>query len=193
MKRTEIINLLIKKNNYTSYLEIGIRDGECFNSIECKDKIGIDPALDSKCEGELLHITSDDFFAFNKKKFGCIFIDGLHMAEQVKRDLLNAISALQDGGTIVIHDCNPTTDIMQQVPLTTQGEWTGDVWKAWVAFRKNGFKQYVVDTDYGVGVLTEERVSPFICIEELSFENLTKNRKEWLNLISIEEFLAMNK
>lgn len=192
MDRIEIINHLIKRNNYTSYLEIGIFQGECFNAIKCKDKTGVDPDFTSKCDGELHHLTSDEFFGLNKKKYGLIFIDGLHMAEQVKRDLLNALSALELGGTIVVHDCNPLTDLMQQVPFTTQFEWTGDVWKAWIAFRKNGFKQYVVDTDFGVGILTEGKVPPFICTEELTYENLDKNRVEWLNLVSVDWFLEHN-
>jgi hypothetical protein len=43
MKRFDIINALIKKNNYKTYLEIGVRDKECFNQIIIDDKKGCDP------------------------------------------------------------------------------------------------------------------------------------------------------
>ena len=38
-----------------------------------------------------MKITSDDFFKQNKKKYDCIFIDGLHTYKQVKNDILNSI------------------------------------------------------------------------------------------------------
>ena len=43
MYRYNIINALIRKNNYKKYLEIGVRDNHCFNKIQIKDKSGCDP------------------------------------------------------------------------------------------------------------------------------------------------------
>ena len=43
-------------------------------------------------------MTSDDFFLSNKDKFDVIFIDGLHIYEQVRKDVVNSINAINDGG-----------------------------------------------------------------------------------------------
>ena len=37
--------------------------------------------------GGNMKITSDDFFKQNKNKYDCVFIDGLHIYDQVKRDI----------------------------------------------------------------------------------------------------------
>ena len=71
--RLDLINHIIKKNNYKQYLEIGCHNDEVFNKIEI-DKIGIDPISGGNFRG-----TSDEFFEKNQKKFDCIFIDGLHV------------------------------------------------------------------------------------------------------------------
>lgn len=193
MYRYEIINHLIKKNDYTSYLEIGIMNGDCFNKVECISKVAVDPDVRSRCNSNLIHVTSDEFFKNNDRSFDIIFIDGLHMEEQVSKDLYNSFNFLSDNGTIVIHDCNPYNEKMQKVDdnydTWTSDMWTGDVWKAWVKFRKNGFKQFVINTDFGVGILTKERTKAYNYAGELSYSALESNRKEWLNLISIEDFL----
>ena len=38
--------------------------------------------------------------------FDIIFVDGLHEKQQVKKDILNSIKFLKDGGTIICHDVN---------------------------------------------------------------------------------------
>ena len=69
---------------------------------------------------------------------------------QVIKDIENALKALTEKGTIVVHDCNPTSEAMQAVPRI-QGEWTGDVWKAWQYIRAkyDNLSMCVLDTDYG--------------------------------------------
>ena len=52
-------------------------------------------------------ITSDAFFAQNKERFDCIFIDGLHTLEQSLKDFYNAWEVLNKGGAVVFHDTNP--------------------------------------------------------------------------------------
>jgi len=49
---------------------------------------------------------SDSFFRKNKKTYDCIHIDGDHHYEQVKKDFFNALVALKDDGTIIMHDAN---------------------------------------------------------------------------------------
>lgn len=184
LNHIEIINLLIEKHKFNSYLEIGIENGICFNSIKIKDKIGIDP--NPECSknirsGKFLAITSDNFFAQNIKTFDIIFIDGLHYAEQVLKDVDNALKCLNDEGVIVVHDCNPTDEQMQIVPRQ-QGIWTGDVWKAWVKLRQlPSLEMFVLDTDYGCGIIRHGHQVPLNNVN-LTWSEFVKNRAEWLNL-----------
>ena len=101
ISRLDLIKRTIIKNNYQSYLEVGCDDDNIFNSINIK-KIGVDPFCGGNFRG-----TSDEFFSQNKNKFDCIFIDGLHIYKQVKKDILNSIDCLNENGIIILHDCLP--------------------------------------------------------------------------------------
>ena len=92
-------------------------------------KIGVDPVSGGNYRGK-----SDDFFSNNKKKFDLIFIDGLHEYQQVRKDILNSIKCLKEGGFILVHDCLPRSISAQAVPRF-RNIWTGDVWKAIDEFR----------------------------------------------------------
>lgn len=184
MTRNRIIQHLINKNGYKSYLEIGVEYGQTFNKILCLKKVGIEPNV-----AGWLEMASDEFFAQNKDIFDIIFIDGLHEKEQAERDIENSIKILSPGGAIVVHDCNPASEAMQKVPRE-QLEWTGDVWKAFVKFRNDpDLEMYVVDTDYGCGVIKKGAQEP-LNVEEMTYEKLSQNKKKWLNLISVDEFLT---
>ena len=71
--RQFIVQDIIKRKNYKSYLEIGCFDDELFNFVNCEKKIGVDPVV-----GGNIRKTSDDYFKDCNEKFDCIFIDGLH-------------------------------------------------------------------------------------------------------------------
>ena len=131
--RIDIINYLIKKNNYKTYLEIGVQNGISFRAIELpiENKVGVDPDLNSRAT---IYMTSDEFFAQNDKKFDIVFVDGLHECDAVYRDIKNSLAILNEGGIIVCHDCNPLTREAQQVPRI-QKLWNGDCWKALVGVR----------------------------------------------------------
>ena len=79
-KRYELINKVITKKKYKSYLEIGCDENQNFDKINIQEKIGIDPK-----KGGNIKMTSDSFFRTNQKNFDCIFIDGLHTYEQSKK------------------------------------------------------------------------------------------------------------
>ena len=188
MKRSKIINMYIEKYDYKSYLEIGISNGKNFKSINCDSKIGVDPCAYFKSR-DILEKTSDEFFANNKLKFDIIFIDGLHHSGQVYRDIKNSLNVLNDGGAIICHDMNPTREEIQIVPRISR-TWTGDCWKAWVLLRseRKDLEMFVVDTDYGCGIIRTGEQELIELNDKLTYENLDANRKEWLNLISIENF-----
>jgi len=187
--RTNVINYFITKYGYKSYLEIGVYDVNInFNKIIAEDKIGVDP---NSAIGLEFTMRSDDFFKQNNKTFDIIFIDGLHESSQVYRDIVNSINVLNNGGTIILHDCNPTEEAIQQVPPIQGGDWTGDCWKAFVRFRTEtqDYNMFVINIDYGVGVIRKsvKKLPMFIVNEPLIYYNLDKNRIKWLNLIEANE------
>lgn len=192
MTRTTIINRIINRIGAKSYLEIGVREPEGnFNKIICDKKVAVDPVPLSP---GIIPLTSDAFFAQNTDTYDVIFIDGLHVAEQVERDILNSLQVLTPGGYIVCHDMSPTTEIMQRVPIETTGAWTGDCWKAWINLRssRGDLTMYVVDTDYGVGIITkgsQETLS--LGNTPITYSNLEVNRIDWLNLITVEQFYEL--
>lgn len=194
MTRTQIINSIAKKINAQSYLEIGTREGKNFDAIDIEYKVGVDP--DPQAKGTYC-ITSDEFFNLylnqeNPVKFHIIFIDGLHEYKQVTNDILNSLDCLTDGGYIICHDMNPTSELMQRVPRESKC-WTGDCWKAWANLRlfRDDLSMFVVDCDYGVGVITKGRQK---CLERphnIQWDynkHLAADREEILNLINVNQF-----
>tara|TARA_Y100000034_G_scaffold26982_2_gene32151 strand:- start:1923 stop:3047 length:1125 start_codon:yes stop_codon:yes gene_type:complete len=151
MNRTTIIQTLVKSLNYKSYLEIGVAEGVNFESISCLNKVGVDPDPDVKCTHNM---TSDAYFKTHDDKFDLVFIDGLHHADQVLRDIQNSLDRLNHGGTILLHDCHPPSKKAQIVPRIAS-TWTGDVWKAWIKTKidRPNLCGYVVDADFGCGVI----------------------------------------
>ena len=137
-----------------------------FDKIEI-EKIGVDPISGGNFRG-----TSDQFFEKNKLKFDCIFIDGLHVYDQVKKDILNSIEFLNKNGIIILHDCLPSTINHQRVPRTRY-IWNGDVWKAIVEARTwQNVNTYTVLSDQGLGVIKKEKNSNILNIGNLSFKKL---------------------
>ena len=186
--KTNLLNTLIYKFDYKSYLEIGQGKAENnFNWIKCKIRIGVDP--DPGCNAAYC-LTSDEFFQLNKTTFDLIFIDGLHHKEQVYRDIINSLNCLNKNGTIVVHDCNPTNEVMQIVPQI-QDVWTGDVWKAWVKLRseKNDIEMFVLANTGGCGIIRAGKQETILVPDSLTYQSLSENREYLLNLKSINYFL----
>lgn len=188
MERTDIIQTLINSIGAKSYLEIGISNGANFKKIVCENKVCVDPEPLSKADYVL---TSDEFFKHNDKTFDVIFIDGLHHADQVYRDIINSLHVLREGGYIVCHDMNPQKEEHQIIPFRG-GTWNGDCWKAFASLRRDrsDLEMFTVDTDYGCGIIRKGTQEPLDINagDELTYADFDKNRKEWLNLISPEEF-----
>lgn len=156
MTRTETINRLIQENGYQSYLEIGLGDGRNFRSVKCEFKIGVDPAF--KNDIQIFGEKSDEFFKTNNSKLDLIFIDGLHHADQVEKDIVNAWNCLNKGGAILIHDIKPHDEAMTIVPRA-QKIWTGDVFRAWHGFKETypKIKTEYIDEIYGLGLIWKSR------------------------------------
>jgi hypothetical protein len=194
IKRYNIINYLIEKYKLINYLEIGVFQGENIRLIQAPHKDGVDPGHEGYVVPEVNYpMASDDFFELIKGhddiKYDIIFIDGLHHADQVEKDIKNSLNHLVPNGFIVMHDCNPSSYETQLVPRQTIA-WTGDVWKSFVSFKINNkdFLCCVVDTDFGVGVIQNTSSTKPIFDNNISWDQFNKNRKEILNLITWEEF-----
>jgi len=185
MTRTDIINKFIEKYKFESYLEIGVQTGVNFRAVKCKKKVGVDPDQRSSAT---VHKTSDEFFLDNEQRFDLIFIDGLHEYLQVRRDIGNAFDCLSDGGVIVCHDMLPLDENMAAEEIHG-GVWCGTCYKAFMYYRRfSNLEMYTVDTDYGCGVIKKGESEPKI-YKDFSFEFFDKNRKEVMNIISVEEFI----
>ena len=129
-------------------------------------------------------------------KFDVIFIDGLHLAEQVDLDIKNALGYIKDDGFIVLHDCNPPTEWHAREDYDyknspAQGYWNGTTWKAFLKSRfDSDLYSCCIDTDWGVGILSKKHpigdsiknTNPFY-----EYKVLDENRKSNLNLISFDE------
>jgi len=200
--RFDLINYFIEKNDYLNYLEIGVRAPQaCFNRIIATHKDAVDPSPLNP--GEINYpITSDEFFDLLKDhpeiKYDVIFIDGLHLYEQVKKDIDNSLKHLTDNGTILMHDCSPPTvhhqrENYEDYTTPAGSAWNGTTWKAFVEKRCTNPNLYmgVVDTDYGVGVIKKgsQKIWKNADVETcMTYDYLDKNRTELLNLLSVEQF-----
>ena len=158
--RTKIINTIADKIKAKKYLEIGFRNPkENFNYINCDIKDGVDPEPVTLCN---YRMTSDEFFKkySHDKEYDLVFVDGMHTAEQVYKDVMNSIEILSDNGFIVIHDCNPPTEFHTRSYneyLKTRGQWYGDVYKGFIKLKEDlkDYSCFVIDEDCGCGIITK--------------------------------------
>ena len=187
--RWDLIQFLINKYDYKTYLEIGCDKDQSFSKIEIPHKVGVDPI-----SGGTIRKTSDDFFKTNKEKFDIIFIDGLHHYEQVIIDIDNALNILNDNGHILVHDCLPRTIAHQAIPRY-RGSWNGDVWKSIVELRtRKNLEVFTSEIDFGVGIIQKKENSKILDLKIDNFKNLKfkdyfHRNKEFMNVISYDEVL----
>ena len=184
--RWDLIEYLINKYGYSDYLEIGCDQNQLFSKIKIQNKVGVDPI-----SGGNVRKTSDEFFKENEKKFDIVFIDGLHIYDQVKKDILNSINCLKENGIILVHDCMPDSLSKQAVPRYRM-IWNGDVWKAIVDLRqREDLEIFTCEMDQGIGVIKKEKNTSILEIKKpvgnLKFKDYYANYKKFLRVISVEE------
>lgn len=221
VSRLDIIQRIIDLNKFKYYLEIGVRDPrDCFNQIKVETKHSVDPAfeLGSGVYKYDFEMTSAEFFwnlengdavykggkskLAKDYKWDVIFIDGSHMADDVYKDVKNALRHLSKDGFIVLHDCNPPTifharEIYSDHSTIAGGAWNGTVWKAVQRIRQNckdlGINLVTVDSDWGVGIIKRgdfgnevaKSFNPFF-----EYTVFSGNRKHVLNLVEPEVFTS---
>lgn len=209
MSHLEVINKIIGKKGYKTYLEIGLKDGHCFFNVKAPRKAGVEPeisyllALNNVVSRELQKLnggvpdteiiipviykmTSDEFFKKNRDFFDIIFIDGLHTRKQVYRDIENSLKVLNEGGLILVHDTNPMNKIVANPNAPIVAEWSGDVWRAIVELQCNedNINLFTLDIPFGLTVIKKQENPELIKPRymDISFEEFENDRKFLLNL-----------
>lgn len=176
-KRNDILKALVDKFKYESYLEIGVESGVSWAAVKTPIKVGVDPDPNSFAT---INMTSDHFFKTNYQTFDLFFVDGLHEFNQVRRDIGNCLAYANKGFTIVCHDMLPKSE----------DSTSGDCWKAFVAYRMaaSALEMFTVNTDHGIGIIRSGNQNLLKTDLEVNYDNFDKNRDEWMNVISVEEF-----
>jgi len=212
MTRIDVIRAALAAVGGRSYVEIGVRDGECFHAIAAETRVAVDPRFRlreplgararrmlRRTRGTLyFQMTSDAFFAGPARRFPSFdvaFVDGLHTHEQSYRDILNALDVLSDGGVVVVHDCSPRSaaaaaPTLEEAARTEghSGEWNGEVYKAIARLRtRDDLRVGVLDCDHGVGIVRRGAPDERLTLSEaeiaaLTFDDLAARRTELLGL-----------
>jgi hypothetical protein len=198
MERYDIINYLISKNNYKSFLEIGTQNKNNYKLININEKSCVDPDLNSNAD---YIMTSDEYFKNNFQKYDIIFIDGLHHADYVYRDIINSLNILNKNGSIIVHDVIPFSYESQIIPLKKAYNngaeaWNGDVWKAWIKLRieRDDLSMKCVNVDHGCGIiqLVERGEGDYLLDFQNGYYNYNKDIiLNNLNLINENEFIDL--
>ena len=133
ISKIELINHFTAKFEKCRYLEIGSLKQETFKNIKASLKHDVEPFPQSTIPTFLM--TSDKFFSNENyvldghylilRKYDVIFIDGLHLAEQVIKDVFNSSQLLSNNGFIIIHDCLPLKEAHQTRTQTDVALWMG--------------------------------------------------------------------
>lgn len=191
MKRFEFLNILIKRLNISSFLEITNNDKkmETFSNIVCQKKYGVDPG-----GGKTFSLSSDEFFDIISPslKFGMIFIDGIHEESVVDREIVSSLNHLDNNGVLVVHDVNPKEESIQRCSEENCGKmpWCGTVWRSFAKLRmtRPDLFMQTVDLDWGYGLIFPGKQELFPSFD-LNFEMLDSKREVLLNLVSLSAFL----
>lgn len=197
-----------------TYLEIGVFMGFSFLPIRARRKIAVDPVLriprwlrwigDRRAEEtHYCEMTSDAFFdrrgdLLADTGIDVALIDGLHTHEQSLKDVETTLTYLNEGGVIVLHDCNPTKPSMAHGARSCKefrrknfwrSAWCGDVWKTivYLRSRRPDLRVAVLDCDFGLGLVRKGRPEDLLDytpeqITTMDYESLAADRKHLLNL-----------
>ena len=209
-EKTDIINYLGKKFNYSSFLEISsTTTGYAFDKIDndiftTKEILLYIPPKTNLCRLSKRHDVAKIPINYDNgiknlanRKFDIVFVDPWHSFEQSKIDIDNAMKFVNDNGIIVVHDCNPLEFI--HTGSYKNSIWCGQTYEAFIDFKVNNptIESYVVNTDYGCGIIKKNsnNTNIYELPNNLTTKDVTKwnyfnqHRKTLLNLITVEEFI----
>lgn len=215
MKVYEIVNR-ISNGTFKSYLEIGVANGDIINKVEIARKVGVSPNICIPLEevhGECHLLQSDTYFGVFEEKFDCILIDGIHTYEQSKRDFINSIERLNEGGIILIDDCIPRDELSalpdfdeclklrKQAGQEDDYTWMGDVYKTiiWINDYTNFSYALIHESDGIVAVWKDKRknIKKIFTnedeIQNCEYEHIHKIKSTSLHLKSIVNLTSKRK
>ena len=181
----DIINFFINKFNYQSYLELGVRDANnTFNHISCNSKEGVDC---NPASNPTYCMYTDEFFETvgKDKTWDIIFIDASHEKNQVLRDFENSLARLNENGTIIMDDINPTE------PFLLSPTFCDNAWEAFAELGKRSDIQMHAVTPSFFGFVRKGRQIPHTLEIQPNFEFLNQHREEIVRPITWDELLIM--
>lgn len=218
--KADIINFWGKVRGYRTYLEIctptaGGRYAEIDRSKyqtchRLMYRCPIDFADGIEIDFRSADLDIDDCVKqiHNKKlRYDVVLVDAFHEYEPSLRDLKTAIELVGDGGTVVVHDCDPPSEELA-CPHFIPTSWAGVTYKAYLDFvmGHDDLDYFTVDTDWGCGIIRRRNRNAAQVIrldnERLmenwrrlgndfhsAFHFLKANKEPLLNLISLGEFM----
>jgi predicted O-methyltransferase YrrM len=186
--KAELINFLIAKYGYKSYLEIGIRNGANYKLIDAKEKTGIEP-YPVYWDDSMVNVTSDAFFSTATKSYDVILIDGDHHYTQVLKDLTNSLAFTKKGGCILLHDALSCKSSNPKHPTNYIGVWrvVSEI-MAGIIFKDSDFRIATLDMDRGTVLIDQigsyKREPLKINCSHVGWETFVANKRGLLNLVS---------
>ena len=201
-ERKQLIQDIINKKKYSTYLEIGVFAGGVFFPVKAKRKIAVDPEFTfgkfkrtkkilknlDNLKASYYEMPSDDFFKqqagrlFSQHPIDLCLVDGMHEYHYALRDVENTLNYLQQDGVIIMHDCNPATaaeaiSFEEWKNNNYQGNWNGDVWKAIVHLRslRKDICVFVLNVDYGLGIVCKRPPENSLPFTQAEIEKMTFN------------------
>jgi hypothetical protein len=234
MNRRKVIELFAERVQAKTYLEIGIRTAETIAGVQVRSRIGVDPSpkiakrvtIQRWFKGnkfQVCRMTSDHFFNTHAADVLCdgidiALIDGLHTYGQSLRDVENALKYLNNHGMIIMHDCNPASELhaypvaksIDELKMARKADpqkhwpkaWNGDVWKALWHLRCTHpeLNIFTLNCDHGLGIVLKRPagskaidadLADCNIIAQTDYHFLNDNRERILNLKSSDYMLKV--
>jgi hypothetical protein len=214
--KADITNHLADVRGYRSYLEIctptsGGRYAEIDRSkyetchrlmYWCPDDFYDNLAIDFRSPDFEIE---DCIRQIGDRHYDVILVDSFHAYGTSLRDLKLAVDLLTDGGTVIVHDCNPPNEEATSSHFSSTS-WAGVTYKAYLDFvtEREDLVYFTVDTDWGCGLIRKEpaidnridRSSNQLSLwrklgvdPHETFQFLQANKVPLLRLITVEQFL----
>lgn len=149
--RHELLRNLHELLQPRTYFEIGVDIGKSLTLSRTRS-IGVDPfyqvTRELMCDVHLVRATSDEFFSrrhplahFDEPVIDLAFIDGMHLAEYLLRDVMNTERYTHAASVIVLDDMLPENDNEAARDRAGAGlmgrRWAGDVYKIIASLREH--------------------------------------------------------
>jgi len=222
-RKYDLINELSRIHAYRSILEISTaRSGGSYDRL--------DRSRFSLCS-RLSYLTADDWsdnapidyrsgdrntadcmhqIRAKQLRFDMVFVDACHEYGSTRRDLQDALSLVNAGGIIVLHDCLPDDEALCPPTRGNLRAWCGVTYKAYldVLMERNDLWYCTVDTDFGCGMICTNPKTRLYkraldgdegCIRawrnvgdnyDEAFEIYRRNRDVLMNVVKVNDFLV---